>query len=856
MDRLRTLLLARSHLVVMDPDLVASATTRPSRDADLDRLEDELAQLGFVMSLELAMTMRRLPQQTTQELRSWLRDTLAARLGPQRPHVPLHPTLTEDPRADADARYLRRMLTWLATADQPCPWCCAHDVAGALDPCGHLVCRTCWQSTGYAACPVCHRRVAVGEPFAQPRARTAQVAHHAGTLSVVHLAFDLDGATRARVQRLLERTTPLPPDDRAELEAMFDEIGAAAADWLPAQIPVRDNMAMAAARLLLVAADRSAMMRTLATHLHGATDVLRVAVSLMGGDTTCLHDRRLEAPPVRLRSLGRGLRRALLEALERLPLEQLCEDIGRHAELWKRIGERLHPFEDADRFPHVALAFAIVRRTPISQLDFGTALREQAVRLPFVYVEDDLVKPIRWAGPIEDALRAGNPRSALVRLTHRPSELLARADHLVRVAQLRQPDALATILKAIEIAGRRGAAGPMLALAAHASRRTRPWPRRVFVSGGRVLRAWGTRDARPPLRGDAIAMIVGSLRRNLVARAETLRQFPRAVIDRGLIDLLVPIRERLRQPGAPAWPRGSELALPRGQTLRLFLHWQDPPGHAVDLDLAVVMFDERWRHVATCDSAHPIVGERRAAVHGGDLTSAPAPLGATELVDLHLEQLYTLGVRHLVMALWNEREVPLARLARGFAGLVVAPELDPREATLRFDVGGRSRLTVPLAIDLAERKLRWTNVTIAERSALREVGGYRAALAHVGRDLADLIATHARPTLWDVACIHAAARANTIYVRERDGSFTVYRRRDRESSVERLNRLLSGSDDDGKGAGLPSTEAPTWFAVITAMALPRGSVGYALDSRGLPDDGIERVGAADLVAKLAPRDLR
>jgi hypothetical protein len=49
MDRIRTLLLARTNVVVMDPDLVASASTRPSRDADVEKFEDELAQLGYVM---------------------------------------------------------------------------------------------------------------------------------------------------------------------------------------------------------------------------------------------------------------------------------------------------------------------------------------------------------------------------------------------------------------------------------------------------------------------------------------------------------------------------------------------------------------------------------------------------------------------------------------------------------------------------------------------------------------------------------------------------------------------------------------------------------------------------------------
>ena len=55
--------------------------------------------------------------------------------------------------------------------------------------------------------------------------------------------------------------------------------------------------------------------------------------------------------------------------------------------------------------------------------------------------------------------------------------------------------------------------------------------------------------------------------------------------------------------------------------------------------------------------------------------------------------------------------------------------------------------------------------------------------------------------MWDVACIHAAARANTIYIRERDGSFTTYRRRDNETKHARLGRLMSGAADDGTRRG-------------------------------------------------------
>jgi len=876
MDRIRTLLLARTNVVVMDPDLVASASTRPSRDADVDKLEDELAQLGFIMSLDLASMIRRLPYQAITELRGWVYSTLAKQLGAHRPHVPLFASFPTGVPEDTYSLFARRILSWLATSpDQPCPWCGEVKLVGALDPCGHLVCRNCWDGTGYTACPICHRRVTLGEPFIHlrgaaaplraktepgmpsPAARSTEpaehVTQHAGTLTLVHLAFDLLGTAKVRFQRLLARVTPLSPDDRDEIEAVIDTVGPKAAQWLPVRIPLKESMALAVARLWLIAPNRSSMVAATQDHVKTATDVLRVACVLMGGAADLVE-------PVKMGPLPRALRRALLEALERVPLESLVEDMMRHANLWKRVGERLHPFESVKTNKHAAFGFAVLRRTNLATASFGATLRELAVRQPFVYVEDDVIKPIAWAGPIEDALRTGNPRSALVRLTHRPGDLLRRADHLIRTAQIRQPEALQTLLKAIELSAMKAQPALMLTLAAHVARRSRPWQRRVFFPKGEVLRAWGAPDKRTPLRGDAIAVIVGSIRRQLCLRAEVNRQFPRAVIDRALVDVTVPINERTASRAKLSWPRGSELALPEGQRIRLFLHWEQPLNHRTDLDLSIALYDASWRHVATVDYTNLVLAGRNgghAAVHSGDLTDAPAPLGASEFIDLHLEHLTMEGARHAVMAVFSFNAVPFDKLPHVFAGVMVAPDegaaFDPRAVEQRFDLRGRSLITVPLTIDLSERRLRWLDVHVNGREELKSVGGYRSALAHIGRDFADLIGTHARATMWDVACVHAAARANVVYIRERDGSYTVYRRRDNESKVARLGRMMSGAGDDGRVATMPIADAPTWFALMTGLPLPRGSVGYALDVRGLPADGIERQAAGDLIAELAPR---
>src|SRR5437763_5898764 len=108
MDSIRTLLLARTHTVVLDPDRVASAATRPTRDIDLEKFEDELAQLGYVMSLDLAMMIRRLPYQVLVELRAWIVGTLARSIG-HRPQVPLFRGSPSTTPGDAASLYLRRV---------------------------------------------------------------------------------------------------------------------------------------------------------------------------------------------------------------------------------------------------------------------------------------------------------------------------------------------------------------------------------------------------------------------------------------------------------------------------------------------------------------------------------------------------------------------------------------------------------------------------------------------------------------------------------------------------------------------------------------------------------------------------
>jgi hypothetical protein len=217
-----------------------------------------------------------------------------------------------------------------------------------------------------------------------------------------------------------------------------------------------------------------------------------------------------------LTSINRRLRRAILTALDRLPPQALLEDTRRRRGLWKRLGERLHPFELARELPTAALAFAALRETRIASLDFPLSAACPNVRI------SDTVMVDPPGAPVEAALRSGDASAAVALLAERPADLLRRIDHLARIAR---PDVLPEVVAAVQRAAEHGAPGHLLQLAAHVARPDSPHAR------------------------ETAAAIANAMRGALLARADKRRHFARAVIDRALEH--VPVPTRRARPAAP-----------------------------------------------------------------------------------------------------------------------------------------------------------------------------------------------------------------------------------------------------------------------------------------------------------------
>ncbi|WP_354642799.1 TerD family protein [Kitasatospora camelliae] len=486
----------------------------------------------------------------------------------------------------------------------------------------------------------------------------------------------------------------------------------------------------------------------------------------------------------------------------------------------------------------------MVRQTDLLTHPLGDALLESPLPVAGSDAGRNRLTAPTFAARTEALLTAGDVPGAVRHLAARPGELTRRLQHLLRVHDRWLPwtDPPAELLDALPDALRRVAPGPLLG-ALGRLRADRP-------TGERRLCFPPAGIARVPVRDPWLDPLPERLRKPVRAllEAELLRRasaaggdgggsgggeaggdgggdaYELAVIDEELADLPVPTAVRTAARSLVRLPRGSVRALPEGARLRLFLHWTQPRGLRIDLDLSPALYDEDWHFQGLCDYTHLVHG-RRAAVHSGDLTSAPPPHGATEFVDLDLAELAADGTRYAVPVVFAYNDIPFDRLTDAFAGFMeLTPagtrgreRFDPRAVRQRYDLAGNTRVGVPLVVDLRTRRYTWTD------ASLGAVGGRHNLRRHsrrIGRLAADLLAHYGdggRATLWDLAAAVAAGWAGRVVVRRRDGALTGHLRRPGETAAEFRRRL------DGPGDPLPAVELAgrrALFALTTADLPP------------------------------------
>lgn len=514
------------------------------------------------------------------------------------------------------------------------------------------------------------------------------------------------------LERLLRSAVAWAPAQRDFMSAVLAERpDLVVADELPT-IPNRENAALFAVlrgpELVL-------------DNLVSVTDVLRVAVVLSGGEPSL-------ADPPRFGRFSRPARRTLLAAIDRAPGD-LTEDMSRHPELWKRLGERLHPGEHAVRFPRALAAF--------------TAVRSKQARSIASQVETTLPDTVAVA----HLLRT------------RPGELVRRLDHLLRV----DPATSEQVLDVVRAMKAPSLQVVVQALAALSTANGRP-ALRIFVPKGAVGSAHIVRDTRPPLPAETVVSVRTALQDKALEILRTATPLGRTFVDPELKAYTVPFGVRSASRSLRTVGRGTRVPLPEKDTLRLFVHWRDVDAATrTDLDLSALMLDENFEQAGQV--AYYSM-RNRYAWHSGDITSAPQ--GASEFLDVHLPGALDAGVRYVAMTVHCYTRQAFQEVPDCFAGFMsrAAPQsgeiYEPTTVENRFDLAADSRSATPMVFDLVQRTAIWLDLNVdVERKLQRNLADSAADVSKLLR----AVLQRPAPTLFDLLLLHARARGEVVTTR-------------------------------------------------------------------------------------------
>jgi len=373
----------------------------------------------------------------------------------------------------------------------------------------------------------------------------------------------------------------------------------------------------------------------------------------------------------------------------------------RRCERWKRLARHLRPGDYARRFPRAA---ALLHQVASGGAEAG------------------------FTSHLEEALTRRDVDDALRLLAARPGVFARRLNHLLRLcaddaARERVVAEFARVAPEVSL--------PVLVRLweyfSSPGPDTLPW-RVVAIKAATGTKTTLITSTRRPGRADAA--VVRAVEEALRRRAH----LGRIAVDQGMYEgYTAPVGLRSASPGMRTAGRGTRLPLPEGETIRFFLHWRDlpkappeapgPAGPAaaegspdtrVDLDLSAFFVAEDF---ARTEQIAYYNLRSTAAVHSGDLTSAPD--GAAEFIDVTLAEALRLGWRYVVMTVHSFSRHRLSEVPECWAG-AMARGADPQSGEVfeastvmqRLDLVSPTFNATPFVIELAERRLIWWDLAV------------------------------------------------------------------------------------------------------------------------------------------------
>lgn len=552
-------------------------------------------------------------------------------------------------------------------------------------------------------------------------------------LKVLNLASEAD--LNDLFTNLVGAKGSISEDNKSFVKDMIVNYSTDLESHLPKEIPNKENFAYLIACVYERYGFTAEIKKIFLPYMKTATDILRVATGLSGGDVSLAEHSKFK--------LSNSQRKFILEALDNLNYATATEDMLRFHGLWLVLAKYLHVAAYGDRYPHAAKMVDAIRNSASDIQTFNKI------------VEAYLIHP-----KLDDAKNFAN---FLKIVTLRPGDFARRLDHILRSTKLKDK----VVSRFLSVADK--IATPLLLnLAVHFAHRNEPAKVRVFCPKGSTTHAIVQNGETRDLLDDKLtAKLSNGINKLLIDRYATKDSLGKVFIDPALSDILVPTSMRDASSSLQVAARGSKFKISDDTSVvRLFLYWEDQKTsdsyNRVDIDLSCQMLGENFANRGVVSFYNL---NEYGITHSGDFTSAPN--GASEFIDIDIKATLKAnkGVRYIAVTVNSYTGQAFNSIVAKGGYMVrdgkTGKSFEAKTVEQKYDITAGTKFAIPMVLDLLERKVIWLDL------GMHDAARTGTNIGHKGADLSVLTqyATEMyreKASLFDLFNLHAKARATSV----------------------------------------------------------------------------------------------
>lgn len=576
-------------------------------------------------------------------------------------------------------------------------------------------------------------------------------------------------------KNLVGSKTSLSAQDKSDVEDIISTYSSFY-DYLPDEIPLKENVALIGKLILAKAAIKNA--GKIQKYYKTATDVLRLVVAMSDGDISL-------ATKTKYRSLRRCERRMVLDLLS--GCGNILEDMYRFRYEWIRIGEIIHPFEyKKHKYDLVNKAFNTLRNHK---------------------------KPSFISGQVQEAIKSGDMHTAATLLKNRPGDFARQLDKLLRDAKDKS-----YIVNCFREVADSVSVPVLLQVRQHFIDRNSGNTIRVFFPKGNLARAISIPNDLAAI-DDKVCKEVASICTNAITAQLAHKDFMGDVyIDEEMRNFLVPFSQRSASSGRKTIVRGSRIGLnENAEAVRAFIWWTNTDNSKdsysdgrVDIDLSAAIYDENWNYVEHVSYTR-LRSDKLKSYHSGDIINGGSVEGegAAEFIDINIDAIAQNG-RYVTFQIYSFTGQKFSTLPNCRFGWMEREDVnsgeifEPSTVDMRIDVTSEDVTAIPVIFDCVKREFIWCDMNLATsqtrshcfgnnlESNLRGVTAVCYAMTHLSKtDLYSLIKLNVMARGYDV--VTNRNEADIIFSNDTTPPMELVRVKDEKTGEKKLvERVKSG----------------------------------------------------------------